>query len=373
MLTVGVLGASGFIGNRTVEFLSQKDEIEVRPIVRAESSLARLSRSDLDYRIANALDLAALKLAFDGCDVVIHSVLGSPGLIRGAVVPAYQAAQATGVRRLIYLSTFCVHGQTPELGITEDSPLNYRQPFPYNRAKIAAEQKLMQLRQRGKVEVVIFRPGIVFGPRSSRIVKIVEELVGGNAYLINEGKGICNTVYIDNLVQGMYLALTAKGADGQAFFVGDDEVITWVKFYYAFAKHLGLDSISIAFVDCPKFKQTWRQRYWRPIWSSTPIQKLLSLVSDEVKQKIKNNLSRQKLLEGASKSSKTISNKEEKPPLMITKEMATLQKCQYHLPGNKAQEILGYKPIVAFEEGCQKTIHWLTSQDSPLDIKQQKL
>ncbi|NER83091.1 MAG: SDR family oxidoreductase, partial [Leptolyngbya sp. SIO1D8] len=122
MTTVGIVGASGFIGRRTVELLDQHG-FTVRPIIRTQASASRLPSQDYDYRIANAFDRSALQKAFQGCDVVIHSVLGSAGLIRGAIAPAYQAAQAAGVRRFIYLSTMCVHGQAPVPGTDESSPL----------------------------------------------------------------------------------------------------------------------------------------------------------------------------------------------------------------------------------------------------------
>jgi nucleoside-diphosphate-sugar epimerase len=39
--------------------------------------------------------------------------------------------------------------------------------------------------------------------------------------------------------------------------------------------------------------------------------------------------------------------------------MAELQQSQYKLPFNKAERILGYEPIVSFDEGCRRSIEWL--------------
>lgn len=356
MLKIGILGASGFIGNRAVEIL-HAEGYEVCPIVRTKASVARVAHSNIDCHIANALDQSALERAFRGCDVVVHSVLGSPGLIRGTVVPTYKAASKAGVHRLIYLSTMCVHGQAPAPDTNEESHLSDRQPFPYNSAKIYAERKLLQLRKKGAVEVVIFRPGIVFGPRSRLIVRLVGELLQGTAYLVNEGKGICNTVYVDNLVYAMRLAMTADKVDGEAFFVGEQELVTWSDFYRSTAEALGINPAQIHHVSAPKFTSSWKKRILEPVWDSMMAQKVLSLFSDQLKQTIKRAISRRK--KSLSLSSQVSLAK---PQLVMTPEMAALQQCQYKLPLAKAEEKLSYQPIVSFPEACDRCMDWLATQ-----------
>jgi nucleoside-diphosphate-sugar epimerase len=218
MVTVGIVGANGFVGNRAVEMLHNAG-ITVRPIARRADSLQPFSSMGLNGYVANAFDQSALKEAFTGCDVVIHSVLGSPGLIRGSVRPTYQAAQQSGVRRIVYLSSMIVHTSAPAKGTTEATPpIKYQPRFPTHIAKIDAEQRLLKMRQTGDVEVVIFRPGIVFGPQSRWVVELANQLLQGTAYFIKDGSGICNTVYIDNLVHAIHLSLEKTGIDGEAFF-----------------------------------------------------------------------------------------------------------------------------------------------------------
>ncbi len=166
--------------------------------------------------------------------MVIHCVSGDSPIIVSSVAPVYLAAEAAGVRRMIYLSSAVVHGQAPAVGTDETSKLEKKQVIPYNRAKIKAEQTLLKLSAKGNVEVVILRPGIVYGPRSTRwITAIADELLQGKAYFINDGKGICNCIYVDNLVHAIYLCLLAqaKTIDRQAFLLGDQELVTWFDFY----------------------------------------------------------------------------------------------------------------------------------------------
>jgi len=363
MTTVGIVGASGFIGKRTVELFSQ-DGFEVRPIVRTEASLSRLPHPNFDCRIANALDRPALQKAFSGCDVVVHSVLGSAGLIRGSVAPAYQAAQAAGVRRLIYLSTMCVHGQAPAPGTDESTPLSATHEFSYNNAKIYAERKLLQLRSKGSVEVVIFRPGIVFGPHSRWIVDLANDLLKGTAYLIGGGTGICNTTYVDNLVHAMKLAMTVAEADKQAFFVGEPEQVNWAEFYHPVAEALGISMEQIPSVEVPRFKRSLKQRILTPIWDSEFIQKTLSLIDDDLKQKFKKTLARKKKASSPDPQAQGTAMSPPKP--VVSREMAALQQCQYKLPLQKAQQILQYEAIASLTEASSVCIDWLAAEGYPI-------
>lgn len=353
MLTIGVVGASGFIGNRAIEMLHEEG-MTVRPVVRNLDRLESFAAMNLNGYVANAFDLAALEKAFRGCDVVIHSVLGSPGLIRGSVTPAYHAAQRAGVRRLIYLSSMIVHTSAPAIGTTEASPPVKNQPhFPTHVAKIDAEQKLLRLREKGAVETVIFRPGIVFGPRSRWIADLAAQLCQGNAYLINGGTGICNTVYVDNLIHAIRLAMTAEKADGEAFFVGDRERVTWCDFYRFFAEALGIDSAQIPQLTVPEFNHSWKQQFIDSVRNSEISQRALALISDEFKQAIKRAIP--KLRHKSTQNGWEVT----KPQPVISEMMAILQQSQYKLPFDKAEKLLGYKPIVTFSEGCHRSLEWL--------------
>ncbi|WP_216595499.1 NAD(P)-dependent oxidoreductase [Myxosarcina sp. GI1] len=355
MIKIGVVGANGFIGNRIVEILDRDRTIEICPIFRTVEAMSHSPYCSLDCRIANALDRGALETAFQGCEVIIHSILGSSGLIRASVTTAYHAAQKAGVRRLIYLSSMCVHSQCPPPGTTEKSPLSKEQPFPYNAAKVEAERRLMKLRARGSVEVVIFRPGIVFGPRSRWVRELAEQLLQGTAYLVDEGKGICNTVYVDNLVEAIRLAIYVKEADKQAFFVGDKETVTWLEFYRPFAEALGIEPLKVSNVDVPEFSiPSWKQKLKTNIWNLELTQKLLSLISDKLKQTIKKRILKKSLFLNFNPQTQS-----SKPQTVVTKEMALLQQSQYKLPWKKAEKILGYKPTVSFQNGCRHSIDWL--------------
>lgn len=361
-MRVGVVGASGFIGKRALELLPDLG-YAVRPIVRSATSLQTLPGPGSDNVIANALDQRSLEHAFAGCDVILHSILGSPGLIRGAIEPLYQAAQRAGVKRIIYLSTMCVHTQAPPPGTTEESAFILRQPFPYNSAKIAAEHQLLKLRRAGDVEVVIFRPGIVFGPRSRWITDLAQALTDGSVYLVQDGQSICNTTYVDNLIHGIHLAIPMAAADQQAFFVGEHETVTWEDFYRPFAIAFGIDPNAIARLDIPSFAPPkWQKQLRARIQDSVIVQKALVQIDENWKQNLK-SLVRRSPPTSTPAQTRTVS--QPRPPVM-SREMASLQQCHYKLPLTKAQSILGYEPISSFPEACEHTIRWLAAEGYPI-------
>lgn len=359
-LKVAVLGANGFIGNRTVERLHLEGRAQVRPVVRSFGSLARLARFDLDYRIANALDHNALRTAFAGCEVVVHAVVGDPDVILGSAEATYTAAQAAGVRRLVYLSTASVHGQAPVPGTDETSSLSSRQSLTYNNAKVLAERKLRRLRAKGSVELVMLRPGIVFGPRSRWITGLVDDLLSGRAYLVNRGEGICNSIYVDNLVHAIELAIESADVDGHAFLVGDREKVTWRNFYNFLVEALPVDFDSVPCVPSPEFKSTWKD-HLATLHSLRPVQDLLPLFPAKLKQAVKGALSAWN--QPSASSTWEFSSL---PSPVVTREMALLHMCNYKLPNYKAEKMLGYEPVVSFEDACHRSLSWLAFAGYPI-------
>jgi nucleoside-diphosphate-sugar epimerase len=365
VLKLAIIGANGFIGSRAVELLHLGGRAQVRPIVRSINSLARLSRFDLDCRLADARDQGALRAALEGCDVVVHAVSGDPATILGSLTPMYLAAQQAGVKRFIYLSSASVHGQAPAPGTDESTPLNDRQPIAYNNAKVRAERRLSSLRKSGGVELVILRPGIVFGPRSWWVSSFASSLLAGEAYLVNQGRGICNSIYVDNLVQAIYLAARAPRADGQTFLVGDAETLSWAQLYAPIADALGfdLDEVpNLEYVKPPRLN--WNRLISRVRTSDGVARHLRTIVPKRLRRAIRAALSQ----ETPPLSPWADSAQSRTRPLQpqATLEMALLYHCTYKLPHTKAQQILGYEPIVPFAEGCRRTLGWLEFSGFPV-------
>jgi nucleoside-diphosphate-sugar epimerase len=353
-LSVAIIGASGFVGLRTTEILSSQSEWTVRAVVRAASSLAVLARQRLDWRIVNFLSASELQTALDGCDVCVHAAIGDSRQIVDMAKAAYRACLRSGVKRLVWLSSASVHGQNAPLGTDETTPLNDRQPLLYNNAKVRAEWALEQLSRDGYVEVVRLRPSVVYGPRARWISEPAEALRANRAAWINEGRGVCNSIYIDNLVSAICLSARIQNAAGHAFLVGDGETVTWREFMLSIAKHLGFDDTAFENASIPAVVPE-RDNLLTELTMSQAYVKCGRRVPDRAKRIVKG------VIKGWMRPQFVESGWHLRgmPSPTLNTEMALLQQCEWVLPTAKARQILDYNPRISFKDGMQRSLKWL--------------
>jgi nucleoside-diphosphate-sugar epimerase len=354
-MRVGVVGSSGCIGTRLAEWLYLTGSAEVLPIIRTPSSYARFSKFGIEARVADALDRAALQQAFAGCDVVVHAAAGGRKLVEQSVASVYRSAQAADVFRLIYLSSASVYGQNPADNMDESTPLHCRHEIDYCNWKVRAEKSLERLRRNGNVEVVVLRPGIIFGPRSYWITSFVNELRDNRAYVVNGGSGICQSIYVDNLVHAIYKAMITQHVDGEAFIVGDQEQVTWKDLYEPIVNAMGREwGRAVHNVEPNRGISSLQQRY-QTLRDTDFVQTVLRVLPVRLRYAISEGIDawfadplNQSVFESTSTGGP-----------IVTREMTLLQQCQHKLPHAKASRLLGYDPHISFREGIDRTIGWL--------------
>ncbi|MFF8827887.1 NAD-dependent epimerase/dehydratase family protein [Streptomyces sp. NPDC015131] len=251
--TVAVTGASGFIGGRVVERLALSTSARVRPVVRGFGRAARLSvlpQERLAFRRADLLDPEALRAAFEGCDTVVHCAFGSSGeeadrwaaSVEGTA-QVLAAARAAGVRRLVHLSTVDVYDPAVAGDLTEESPARPADPADreYEQQKLAAERLVLDAHGRD-LETVVLQPGVVYGPWGGQWTTAQLRRPEADFAALPSGgdAGVCNAVYVDDLVDAVLSAAVAEAAAGQRFLVGHDEPLGWGDFFDAIRSLRGL-------------------------------------------------------------------------------------------------------------------------------------
>ena len=358
-MKVALIGAGGFIGNRIVEQLHLGTTHTVVPIVRKPYRLALPARFDLEWRLGDALDVTSLTNALKGCDAVIHAAIGDPRQIEAMPAILANAAATAGVSRLVYLSTASVHGQAPAAGTNESSPLHTAHSMDYNNAKVRAEQTFFNECSRRQLTGFALRPGVVYGPRSRWITDLAQDLRLGQAWLFQDGSGICNSIYVDSLGGAAITALTAPAGAAGPYLVGDSETVTWRDFYHAIAEGLGLDSSNIIELDrLPEFKPSTSAKIQRAV-ASPAVQRLLPLVPSALKRTTK------QLLAAAQLPPRPNAWRLPSPAApRITEELALLQQCTWKFPHQRAAERLGYQPRVTFKDAIARSLAWFAFAES---------
>jgi nucleoside-diphosphate-sugar epimerase len=219
----------------------------------------------------------------------------------------------TGVKKFIHFSSVAVYGMNPPDRTDETTPY---QPCGnlYCDTKIAAEKAVWAAHQEARLPVVLIRPANVYGPNSNpwtiRPIKLVNS---GQMMLVNGGTGICNYVYIDNLLDATLAATKRDESVGQVYLISDGIAVMWKEFFGYYAQMVGK----------PKLRSV-------PEWLAKTI-----ALSMEITSKFTG-----------------------KPP-KTTREAVSFLTRQARFGIEKARRELAYQPRFSLEEGMKLTEQWL--------------
>ena len=254
--TVLVTGATGFIGGRLVEKLVLEHGAVVRALVRDFRKAIRLGRFDVDLVLGDVTDAPIVSAAARGCDVIFHCAFGATGTVerqRAATVDGTRhlvdAAVAAGVRRFVHVSTLSVYGDLTGESLTESAP-RVRTGDVYGDTKLDAEEIVLNAHRTQKLAAVVLQPTVVYGPFGGWwTAGQIDRLKQGRFALANGGDGVCNPVYVDDVVQAAIRAACAEQVEGQTFLVSGPSPVSWRDYYEAFERMLGQPATVALSVD----------------------------------------------------------------------------------------------------------------------------
>lgn len=214
--TIAVTGADGFIGSALVAAL-----LAAGATVRAFSGPFHAGSKELPTQAwhsrADITELASLRQAFDGADTLVH-LAGPPSVAHSLRHPleharahvlgtaaVLQASQDLGIRRLIYLSSAEVYGQTHGTApVTEEQPLAPRSP--YAACKIGAEQLIRASASCNGLHSIILRPFSIYGPgmtAASLIGMLMGQLAQRHALSVHDWRPVRDYCHLDDLVRAV--------------------------------------------------------------------------------------------------------------------------------------------------------------------------
>ena len=245
-MRVALTGASGYTGGRLLETLRGRGD-EVSALVRSASlsdglraSGARLVEGDLGSR-------DAIRELVEGADAVMHvaavyRTAGHPDSyyrdvnVKGTERLLEAAAEAR-VGRFVHTSTVGVHGHVANPPADETAPV--APGDIYQETKAEAEALALEFYRERNVPVAVVRPGAIYGPGETRLLKLFRAVARGRYAIVGSGRSFYHPVYIDDLVQGFLLALDREEAVGESFLICGPEYVSQTDLAALVAKHTG--------------------------------------------------------------------------------------------------------------------------------------
>ena len=238
-LTVAVTGATGFIGGRLVEMLAAEGA-EVTCFVRGTNTTTRMHRAGARVTRLDLADAGAVSAALRSTDVVFHLAYdwNNTEWNFQALNSLIDACLANGTR-LVFASSFVVY-DLPDSGDVSEATAPTPAGDGYSHVKLQLEGTVLRACEERGLAASVLQPTIVYGPFCNPWTKNpAEQLRFGTVVLPGRGEGLCNAVYVDDVVSAMLLAATRPKAVGQRYLVSGPGPITWGMFYEGMAQAIG--------------------------------------------------------------------------------------------------------------------------------------
>lgn len=174
-MRVFITGATGFVGSHIARKLSEAGH-DLRILYRSEKKLAILDGLSYQGVAGDLDDVAALTRACDGCEIVFHVAAKADywkdedrtALWRinvDGTRNVLSAAQAAGVRRVVFTSSAAAVGIRPGKALADENDPFSLPPerYLYAYSKVQAEAIAAEFVASG-LDVVILNPTVVIGP-----------------------------------------------------------------------------------------------------------------------------------------------------------------------------------------------------------------
>ena len=311
-----ITGANGFIGNTLMRYYKTQKV----PVVGID-----LIGNDDDIVQGDIANPETISHLLESCDVVVHTAalvsnsIADSDMWRVNVLATRNliaAAEKYKVRRFVQLSSIVAYGNAAEGELDEDQPV-HADGGSYVLTKLASEHTVLAAQAKSSLELVIIRPGDVYGPGSRPwIILPLEAINKGQFMLPAKGEGFFRPIYIDDLVRGIALAVSTQEASGEIFNLSCEGYMSTKEF---FSHHY-----------------QWKNKRG-PMVVSTK----LALFAAAAATKIAN------LTGGVNEASAATITQ------LCTKSWFSIA---------KAERILGWKPEVSFDEGIERSRLWAAEQ-----------
>ena len=256
-----VTGAGGFLGVHVIERLLAHGYTDIRCFLRDSGKAERLLQlaasypdAQLEFRYGNLRSKPDCTQAVKDVSRVFHLAAGLKGsaaeLFADSVVVSRNLLEALSARgestvqnvRVVLISSFGVYGVVP-LGpgaqVDERTPLENHPELrdTYSYSKLKQEQLFVSWQRKTSFELVVLRPGVIYGPGSGAFSNRVGLQIGPVFFHLG-GNNLLPITYVANCAEAVVLAGMHPDSAGQVYNVHDDDLPTASRYLCEYKKHV---------------------------------------------------------------------------------------------------------------------------------------
>ena len=238
MKTSLITGGRGFIGSNLALFLANKG-FQIKLLNRPGSQVSNLILNNPSIEVVNGdiTDLNSLKIASQGCDQVYHlaafakpwakdnltfekvNIIGTENVIK--------AAESNNTKDIVITSSAGTFGPQQDQNLITENTTPKSFFSEYERTKYESVKNCYPFISNG-MNIRFVSPTRVFGPgelsTSNAVTKLILNYAKGTfRFLPGDGNGIGNYAFIDDVVNGHYLAME-HGKPGENYILGGENL-----------------------------------------------------------------------------------------------------------------------------------------------------
>ncbi len=225
-MKIVITGSSGFVGRNLINYF-QKSLFEIIALQRKNQKCP--------YFIRDLNDGKNLSKILSGADVIIHcaskvhcfdkskndldeyrkvNVMGTKNLAKYAI--------KNGVKRFIFISSIKVNGESTANGELFKIGSKINPVDNYALSKYEAEKELLELSKKSRLEVVIIRPTLIYGPGvKANFLNLMKLIKFGFPLPFKNIKNKRSILYIENLAALIKECITSKYALNKILLAAD--------------------------------------------------------------------------------------------------------------------------------------------------------
>lgn len=225
-----VTGSNGFIGSFLVEKCLDKG-YDVRCLVRRTSNLRWIENLDVELVYGELNDPESLAKPVRDVEIIFHvggvtKARTEQDFMRGNYHTTKNLLDAAArydrsLEKFLFISSQAAGGPSPDSSTFLTEKQAQYPISAYGRAKLLAERQVLNFSS--SFHTTILRPPAVYGPRDKDFLTLFRSVKRGWVPMLGSGQQRISIIYIDDLIEGIFLSLSNPKARGELYFLSSDE------------------------------------------------------------------------------------------------------------------------------------------------------